>query len=173
MGLLRHNCSDTVYPGVYGNREFPRRDSLSSRVLSWRLWEPESCQNVIVVASVGTRIVRHRVSVLLSAKTQSDVCGRCTFQDIIVLSLELKEFTTVGFRSRWKHGWELVRVYHHMSVGRLSVRYILYELMSWELLSFQDITVTESMGTIWVCHYGIVNREVLGVRKENCARDQV
>ncbi|KAF2602582.1 hypothetical protein F2Q70_00025151 [Brassica cretica] len=69
VGLLRHNCSDTVCPGVYGNREFPRRDCPSSRVLSWRLWKPESCQDVTVVASVGTRLVRHRVSVLLI------VCG--------------------------------------------------------------------------------------------------
>ena len=89
MGLLRHNCTDTVSSGVYGNREFPRRDCLSSRVLSWRLWEPESCQDVTVIASVGTRLVRHRVSVLWSAETQSDVCGRCTFQGITVLLLEL------------------------------------------------------------------------------------
>ncbi|KAF2548156.1 hypothetical protein F2Q70_00022102 [Brassica cretica] len=34
VGLLRHNSSDTVCSGVYGNREFPERDSLSSRVLS-------------------------------------------------------------------------------------------------------------------------------------------
>ncbi|KAF2577730.1 hypothetical protein F2Q68_00005486 [Brassica cretica] len=34
VGLLRHNCTDTVCSGVYGNREFPRRDCLSSCVLS-------------------------------------------------------------------------------------------------------------------------------------------
>ncbi|KAF3494962.1 hypothetical protein DY000_02052269 [Brassica cretica] len=34
VGLMRHNSSDTVCSGVYGNREFPRRDCLSSRVLS-------------------------------------------------------------------------------------------------------------------------------------------
>ncbi|KAF2584180.1 hypothetical protein F2Q70_00034614 [Brassica cretica] len=32
VGLLRHNYSDTVCSGIYGNREFPRRDCLSSRV---------------------------------------------------------------------------------------------------------------------------------------------
>ncbi|WZZ79448.1 hypothetical protein YC2023_100020 [Brassica napus] len=32
LRLLRHNCTDTVCSGVYGNREFPRRDSLSSHV---------------------------------------------------------------------------------------------------------------------------------------------
>ncbi|KAF3599115.1 hypothetical protein F2Q69_00034972 [Brassica cretica] len=58
-----------------------------------------SCQDVTVIESVGTRLVRHRVSVLMYAETQSDVIGRCTSQDIIELLLELKEFTAVGFRS--------------------------------------------------------------------------
>ncbi|KAF2574722.1 hypothetical protein F2Q70_00001197 [Brassica cretica] len=68
-----------------------------------------------------------------SAETQSDVCGRCTFQDITVMSLELKEFTTYN------------------------------ELMSLGTVEFLRHNRDLIMGTRKVCHFGTVNQEGLGV----------
>ncbi|KAF3570903.1 hypothetical protein F2Q69_00058498 [Brassica cretica] len=95
VGLMRHNCSGTVCSGVYGNREFPRRDFCGNPILClWEMYLPRhNCTvtgtqgvhycgfPIAVKAWMGTSesLPSHvcRTSVCLICHVCTDVFGNC------------------------------------------------------------------------------------------------